>query len=89
MLAADRAVANTHEQMGPFLAGLWLHACFVSPDGAAALGALYVALRALYPLLLGPRIEAMQSRRVAFVTLPCYAIIAGMLVHLVLEAWIL
>ena len=89
MLKADRAVQNTHEQMVPFLVSMWMYAVFVSPDTATVLGLIYVLLRAIYPLLLGPRIEAMQSRRVAFVTLPCYAIIAGMLVHLVLEAWIL
>ncbi len=30
MLAADRAVINTQEQMVPFLVSLWLHATFVS-----------------------------------------------------------
>jgi hypothetical protein len=79
MLAADRAVANTHEQMGPFLASLWLFAVFSSPTHATWLGAAYLVLRALYPLLLGKRVSKTQSKRVAFVTFPSYAIILTML----------
>ncbi len=29
MLAADRVIINTEEQMGPFLVSLWLHTVFV------------------------------------------------------------
>ena len=79
MLAADRAVANTHEQMGPFLVSLWLCALFASPTYATWLGAAYVGLRAVYPLLLGGRVSKVQSKRVAFVTFPCYAIVFSML----------
>lgn len=79
MLAADRAVSNTHEQMVPFLVSLWLFALFASPTQATWLGAAYVALRAVYPLLLGKRVSKVQSKRVAFVTFPCYAIVFGML----------
>ena len=79
MLAVDRAVANTHEQMGPFLASLWLFAIFASPTSATWLGAAYVVLRGAYPLLLGRRVSKVQSKRVAFVTFPCYAIIFTML----------
>lgn len=86
MLRADRAVQNTHEQMAPFLVSMWMYALFVSPERAAALGAAYVALRALYPLSLGPRVEQVQSRRVAFVTFPCYALIFWMLGGSVLRA---
>lgn len=78
MLRADRAVQNTHEQMVPFLVSLWLYALFSSPTRATTLGAIYVALRALYPLLLGPRVDQLQSKRVAFVTFPCYAIVFWM-----------
>jgi hypothetical protein len=78
MLAVDRAVANTHEQMGPFLASMWLFAIFASPTSATWLGAAYVVLRAAYPLLLGRRVSKVQSKRVAFVTLPCYAIVFTM-----------
>jgi hypothetical protein len=75
MLAVDRAVANTQEQMIPFLASLWLHALFVSPTHATALGAVYVVLRAIYPFLLGKSLSKTQSKRVFFVTGPCYLIV--------------
>lgn len=75
MLAADRAVANTHEQMGPFLASMWLHALFVSPPTATVLGGLYVVLRALYPSLLGKSLSKTQSKRVFFATGPSYLIV--------------
>lgn len=79
MLAADRTVSNTLEQMGPFLASLWLFSLFGSPTHATWLGALYVVLRGLYPLLLGKRVSKVQSKRVALATFPCYAIIFTML----------
>lgn len=79
MLAADRAVSNTHEQMVPFLVSLWAFALFASPTHATWLGGAYVVLRALYPLLLGRRVSKVQSKRVAFVTFPCYGIVFGML----------
>ena len=75
MLAADRAVANTQEQMVPFLLSMWLHAVFVSPTHATWLGLLYVVLRSLYPVLLGARLSKTQSKRVFLVTGPCYAIV--------------
>ncbi|MCK6536508.1 MAG: MAPEG family protein [Polyangiaceae bacterium] len=79
MLAADRAVANTQEQMGPFLASLWLFSIFASPTYATGLGAAYVALRGVYPFLLGKRVSKVQSKRVALVTFPCYAIVFTLL----------
>ena len=79
MLAADRAVSNTHEQMGPFLVSLWLFAIFASSTWATWLGAAYVVLRSVYPLLLGRRVSKVQSKRVALVTFPCYAIVLTML----------
>ncbi len=87
MLKADRTVQNTHEQMVPFLVSMWMYAVVVSPDVAAGLGGAYIGLRALYPVLLGPRIEQVQSRRVALVTFPCYGIIAWMLGGAVVGAW--
>lgn len=75
MLAADRAVANTHEQMVPFLLSMWLHAVFVSASHATALGVAYVVLRALYPTLLGRSVSKTQSKRVFFVTGPSYGIV--------------
>ena len=86
MLAADRAVINTQEQMVPFLSSLWLHALFVSIPGATWLGAVYVGLRSLYPLLLGRKLSRIQSKRVYFVTLPCYAIVFYFLGSTVLSA---
>ena len=74
--------------MGPFLASMWMYALVVSPDVAAGLGGAYVVLRAIYPFLLGARIEQVQSRRVAFVTFPCYAIIGWMLGSSVAKAWL-
>lgn len=79
MLAVDRAVANTQEQMGPFLVSLWLFAIFASPTYATWLGAAYVALRSAYPFLLGRRVSRLQSKRVALVTFPSYAIVFTML----------
>ena len=79
MLAVDRAVANTHEQMGPFLVSLWMFAIFVSPRYATWLGAAYIVLRGIYPFLLGKRVSKVQSKRVALVTFPCYAIVFTLL----------
>lgn len=79
MLAADRAVANTHEQMVPFLVSLWVFAIFVSPRHATWLGAAYLVLRGVYPLLLGKRVSKVQSKRVALVTFPSYAIVFTLL----------
>lgn len=86
MLAADRAVINTQEQMVPFLLSMWLHAVFVSPSQAAALGAVYTVLRAAYPLLLGPSLSKAQSKRVFLVTGPCYGIVFYLLGRVVFEA---
>lgn len=79
MLAADRAVSNTQEQMGPFLASLWFFAIFASPRYATWLGAAYVILRTIYPFLLGTRVSKVQSKRVALVTFPSYLIVFTML----------
>ncbi len=78
MLAADRVVANTHEQMGPFLASLWLFAVFGSPTYATWMGGAYVLLRSAYPILLGGSVSHTQSKRVAIVTGPSYAIVFTM-----------
>ncbi len=79
MLAADRAVINTQEQMVPFLGSLWLHAVFVSTTAATVCGLLYVILRAFYPTLLGKRLSKIQSKRVYVVTVPCYLLVLYML----------
>lgn len=80
MLAADRAVINTLEQMVPFLVALWLHSIFVSSFIATLCGGAYLGLRIIYPLLLGKKISKIQSKRVYVVTLPCYGLIFYMLV---------
>lgn len=75
MLSVDRAVANTQEQMVPFLASMWLHAMVVSPHSATWLGGAYVLLRSFYPFLLGRSLGGTQSKRVFLVTGPSYAIV--------------
>lgn len=79
MLAADRAVGNTQEQMVPFLLAMWLCAVFSSPLHATVLGSAYVVLRTIYPFLLGSRLEKANPKRVFFVTGPCYLLIFTML----------
>lgn len=86
MLAADRAVINTQEQMVPFLFSLWLYAVFVSTAWATVCGVIYVVLRSLYPVVLGRRLSKVQSKRVYIVTLPCYALIFYMLISVVVRA---
>lgn len=86
MLAVDRAATNTQEQMVPFLVSLWLHAVFVSPSYATALGFAYVALRSVYPFLLGKSISKLQSKRVVLVTVPGYFIIMYLLLSTVYVA---
>ena len=79
MLAADRAVGNTQEQMVPFLTALWLHALIVSATHATVFGFAYVVLRSVYPILLGSQLSKTQPKRVFFITAPCYLIIFYML----------
>ena len=47
----DRAFQNTMEHAPLFLAALWTHAIFVSAEAATAMGWVYVALRACYPVV--------------------------------------
>lgn len=75
MLAVDRVVINTQEQMVPFLFALWSQALFVSATAATWLGLVYVLLRSCYPLLMGRSVSKMQPRRVYLVTVPSYWII--------------
>jgi len=86
MLAADRVVINTQEQMVPFLAALWLHAAFVSSYYASLIGILYVALRAIYPVLLGKRLSKMNPKQVHYVTVPCYLMLIYLFGAVVLRA---
>lgn len=76
MLAADRIQLNTLEHMGPFLVLLWMNALFVSPTEATWLGGLYVASRAVYPLLMGSRIGRSFPPRVMASTMVAYLVVA-------------
>ena len=55
-LNADRTVGNIMEQSFPFLVSLWLHAIFVSVNGAAKLGWAWLLSRAIYPAVFTPGI---------------------------------
>lgn len=67
---------------------MWMHAVFVSPLTATALGSVYVVLRALYPFLLGDRISKFQAKRVFLVTGPAYLIVAFLLGSTVVAAFV-
>tara|TARA_R110001592_G_scaffold135108_4_gene351074 strand:- start:25720 stop:26160 length:441 start_codon:yes stop_codon:yes gene_type:complete len=75
MLAVDRVVINTQEQMMPFIVSLWLFSVLVSVYYATIFGVLYLALRAIYPMLLGKKVSKVNTKKVCFVTIPCYMII--------------
>lgn len=75
MLAVDRIVANTHEQIIPFLCAMWIHATFVSPTVAGILGFIWVALRIIYTLLMPKALENINPKRLFASTLPQYLII--------------
>jgi uncharacterized MAPEG superfamily protein len=86
MLAADRVQLNTLEHMPVFLAALWLHAFFVSPETATYAGSAYVALRLLYPFVLGKRLGTGLPLRVLLVTFPSYGVLGYLLVTVGLGA---
>ena len=75
LLAADRIQLNMLEHMPIFLVLLWIHACTVSPQEAAILGAIYLITRAIYPLLLPNRLGRNIPNRVLFATFPGYAVL--------------
>lgn len=75
MLAADRIQLNTLEHMGPFLALLWLNAVFVGPGGATVAGGVYVAARAVYPVLIGTRLGRGIKAKVLAATVPGYLVL--------------
>ncbi len=88
MLAADRVQLNMLEHMPPFLALLWLYAVFIGPLGATIGGGIYIAARALYPLLVGGRLgrgvraQVMISTGIGYAVLIYFAgaLVVGMLV---------
>ena len=75
ILAVDRVQLNTLEHMPPFLALMWLQAHVVSPSSATSLGAVYVAIRATYPLFLGSTLRTSFPKRVFINTFSGYAIL--------------
>lgn len=81
-----RHVFGQLEQMGPFLAGLWMHAIFVSAANATIAGSIYVAVRLLYPFVVGSRLGRGIRVAVLAVTVPNYGaiiyLIGGTLIHL-------
>eukprot|EP01051_Picozoa_sp_SAG22_P011426 SAG22_NODE_1098_length_5567_cov_27.664045_2_plen_167_part_00 len=70
----NRAFGNLHEQSTIFLVSLWLHALFVSVDGAAALGWAYLLFRSLYPVLWAVCGPMPQSMAILWSTMPQYGI---------------
>lgn len=78
MLWVDRVVINTQEQMLPFLVSLWFFAILVSPSIACYLGAAYVVLRSIYPVLFKQRVLSDGKPKHYLVTIPCYLIIVSM-----------
>jgi len=86
MLAMDRIQLNMLEHMPPFLALLWLHAVFVSPRGATIAGAVYLATRAAYPLVLGARLGRNVRPNIIWVTGPGYVVILYFVVALLWAA---
>lgn len=85
MLAADRLQLNTLEQMPPFLVLLWLEAVFGSTTLATIAGSVYVAARALYPVVMGSRMGRGVKASILASTVPGYLVILFFLGHL---AWL-
>ena len=87
MLSVDRIVANTQEQMMPFLCALWLHAIFVSPSKAGKLGFCWVALRILYSFLMPRSLKNIQPKTVLLATGPQYLIVAYLFLSTTIRAF--
>ena len=66
-------MGNTLEQMGPFLASLWIHSWLVDASSAVWLGAAYVILRVAYAVTMW---SGGYTRALWFTTFPSYFIIA-------------
>ena len=80
VLAADRVQLNTLEHMPPFLVLMWTQALIVSPQSAAWLGAIYVVIRATYPLFLGRTLTRSFPKRVFLNTFSGYAVLTVFIV---------
>ena len=83
MLAADRYVGNMLEHMPPFLLLLWLNAIFVGPRIASVAGAVYVAARLLYPVMMGQKLGRGVPRRILVATIVGYAVLVYFVARLV------
>jgi hypothetical protein len=77
--AADRTQLNMLEHMPSFFVALWLHAWVVSPDSAALIGGVWVAVRAVYPLALGRDLKGDIPRRLLIFTFIGYAALWSLL----------
>ncbi len=82
MLAADRTQLNMLEHMPVFLILLWLHGIIGEASEATFAGALYVGMRAMYPLLLGSRLGRGLPMKLFFVTFGAYAVCLFMAVRI-------
>lgn len=87
MLAADRMQLNMLEQMPPFLVLLWLNAAFVGPTGATWAGAVYIAARLLYPVVLGSKLGRGIRAQVFLATGPGYLVIIYLAGALLFRLW--
>lgn len=83
----NRCFLNLHEQSPPFLAAMWLHATFVQPNSAGALGAAWLVCRALYaPLRIAGGFGPGRPGLVPLSTLPSYALTLWLGISTVLSA---
>ena len=85
MLAADRIQLNMLEHMPVFLVLLWLAAFGVGAGEATIAGAIYVASRAAYPLLMGKRLGRGIPKRILLATGAGYAVVAWFVVRIAMS----
>ena len=81
LLAADRTQLNMLEHMPVFLSLLWVNAVFVSPLEATIAGGIYVAARAAYPFVMGPRLGRGVKGPIFLSTAPGYAVMLFLMVR--------
>ena len=74
----ERTFLNALEQMGAFLAALWMCACLVSPSMATWLGGTAVFFRALFPIFWSMGAGGNWNIRVELSTQPYYVCVLGM-----------
>ena len=86
MLAADRTQLNMLEHMPVFLTLLWVNALLVSAMEATIAGAIYLAARALYPVVMGGRLGRGVRASIGLSTAPGYLVIAWLAVRPIVAA---